>query len=159
MRVSGIRCVVAAAYTWLRRMATGDDYIPQAAAIPFRVADDGRVEVLLIRRRGKAKWGIPKGLVDPGHTPEQTALIESDEEAGVEGQLVGLPLGDYTYQKFGGTCQVTVFALRVTVERTRWLEERSRERQWFALTDAARTVGRDDQAALIEALGRRLSGR
>jgi phosphohistidine phosphatase len=142
-----------------RMSSDDDDYIRQAAAVPFRVTDDGRIEVLLIRRRGKSKWGIPKGLVDPGHTPEQTALIESDEEAGIEGELIEPPLGAYTYEKFGGACRVTVFAMRVTAERARWLEERSRERAWYTLEDAAGTVAVGDVGEMIRLLKRRLDTR
>ena len=45
----------------------------QAAALPYRVNADGNLEVLLVRRVEKAKWGIPKGLLlDPPRTsPEQ----------------------------------------------------------------------------------------
>ena len=50
----------------------------QAAAIPFRRDGDG-VRVCIIRKRDSERWGIPKGLVDPGDTPEQTALTESLE--------------------------------------------------------------------------------
>jgi 8-oxo-dGTP pyrophosphatase MutT (NUDIX family) len=151
-----LRAAVRTAYTWLRGMMSDDGYIAQAAAVPFRVTRRGRVEVLLIRRRGKRKWGIPKGLIDPGHTPRQAALIESEEEAGIEGALVGRRLGRYTYEKFGGTCLVTVYALRVTAEREKFLEQRSRERQWFPLDEAARTVAREDVGEMIRDLAARL---
>ena len=152
-----LRAAIVAASAWLRSMAQGDGTIPQAAAIPFRTAASGGVEVLLIRRRGKKKWGIPKGLVDPGNTHEQTALIESAEEAGIDGHIVGPPLGEYTYEKFGGTCRVVVYAMRVTNERDRYLEERSRERRWFPLDEAAGTVHRQDVATFVHGLGTRLS--
>ena len=151
-----LRAAVVAAYAWLRGMSSDDGTIPQAAAVPFRRTGDGELHVLLIRRRGKQKWAIPKGLVDPGRTHEQTALIESEEEAGIAGELVGPPLGEYLYEKFGGTCRVVVYALRVTTERERFLEERSRERRWFPLDEAARVVHRDDVAEMIRRLGRRV---
>ena len=48
-------------------MSTPEHYVAQAAAIPFRTdPQSGRLEVLMIRRRDGRKWGIPKGLVDPG---------------------------------------------------------------------------------------------
>ena len=152
-----LRAAIVAAFAWLRSMAQGDGTIPQAAAVPFRTAPSGGVEVLLIRRRGKKKWGIPKGLVDPGNTREQTALIESTEEAGVSGEILGPPLGEYTYEKFGGTCRVVVYALRVTGEHERFPEERSRERRWFPLDEAARAVHRQDVATFVRGLGTRLS--
>lgn len=44
----------------------------------------------------KAVLALPKGLVDPGEGPEQTALREVREETGVEAALVG-KLGDIKY--------------------------------------------------------------
>ena len=151
-----LRAAARAAYTWLRGIMSDDGYIPQAAAVPFRVDGRGRIEILLIRRRDKRKWGIPKGLVDPGDAPRDTALIESDEEAGVTGNVVGEPLGEYTYEKFGGTCRVSVFALRVTEERETFLEQRARERRWYPLDEAVETVAREDVGEMIRALATRL---
>ena len=44
----------------------------------------------------KTVWALPKGLVDAGERPEQTALREVREETGVDAALVG-KLGDIKY--------------------------------------------------------------
>jgi len=51
-----------------------------------------------IRPAGKEPgvWALPKGLIDDGEPPEETALREVAEETGVEGRLVG-KLGDVRY--------------------------------------------------------------
>jgi 8-oxo-dGTP pyrophosphatase MutT (NUDIX family) len=51
-----------------------------------------------IRAAGKAPgvWALPKGLIDNGERPEETALREVAEETGVEAKLVG-KLGDVRY--------------------------------------------------------------
>ena len=59
---------------------------PQAAVVAYRRVGDA-VEVCLIRRLTTTVWGIPKGLVDPGDTLEETALNEAWEEAGLKGRL------------------------------------------------------------------------
>ncbi len=55
--------------------------------------------VLLIKTRnlkGEEVWTFPKGLVEPGETPERTALREVLEETGFEAEIVR-PLGEVTY--------------------------------------------------------------
>jgi 8-oxo-dGTP pyrophosphatase MutT (NUDIX family) len=54
--------------------------------------------VAAIRPQGKPEglWALPKGLIDPGERPEQTAVREAWEEAGVDTKLVR-KLGDVRY--------------------------------------------------------------
>jgi 8-oxo-dGTP pyrophosphatase MutT (NUDIX family) len=57
-----------------------------------------------IRPNGKPEgvWALPKGLVDPGETPDMTALREVAEETGAAGSLL-CKLGDvrYVYSRSG----------------------------------------------------------
>lgn len=125
--------------------------IRQAGAIPMRAATSGRIEVLLVRRRGRRGWMIPKGLVDPGLDEPAAAAAEALEEAGVRGTVIEPPIGAYEYEKFGGTCRVRVFALlvdRVEPEEA-WLESSLRERRWFAEDEASGAIRRDDVATLV----------
>src|SRR5690349_4708086 len=59
----------------------------------------GSWEVAVIRPHGRNLWALPKGHVDPGETPEQTAVREVWEETGLRATLVA-PLGEirYVYQ-------------------------------------------------------------
>ena len=131
-------------------MPQQDQYTAQAAAIPVRTdPQTGRLQVLLIRRHDGRKWGIPKGLVDPGFTHAEAAATEAREEAGVEGRVSDTPIGSFTYDKYGGTCLVKVYVLRVTRVMPQWDEQRLRERQWFDIDDAARKAGRDAVRRMI----------
>ena len=50
-----------------------------------------------IRPRGKERiWALPKGHIDAGESPAETAVREVREETGVEGRLVE-KLGDVRY--------------------------------------------------------------
>jgi 8-oxo-dGTP pyrophosphatase MutT (NUDIX family) len=59
----------------------------------------GSWEVAVIRPHGRLLWALPKGHVDPGETPEQTATREVREETGLTATLVA-SLGEirYVYQ-------------------------------------------------------------
>jgi 8-oxo-dGTP pyrophosphatase MutT (NUDIX family) len=46
--------------------------------------------------RKQPVWALPKGIIDPGERPEETALREVAEETGVEARLV-TKLGDVRY--------------------------------------------------------------
>jgi len=64
----------------------------------------GRWHVAAIRPAGRREgtWALPKGLVDRGERPAETALREVVEETGATGRLV-IKLGDvrYTYTREG----------------------------------------------------------
>jgi len=58
----------------------------------------GRLWFAAVRPRGRREgfWALPKGLIDRGETPVETALREGFEETGVRGRLVS-KLGDIRY--------------------------------------------------------------
>lgn len=80
-------------------------------------------------------WGFPKGMIDPGETPEETALKEAYEEAGLGGAIVGRSLGRYRYEKWGDTLDVEVFLMAVDTCDATWHEMDLRQRRWVALGD------------------------
>lgn len=108
----------------------------QAAAIAVRWKHDD-LEVCLIRKMGSRNWGVPKGLVDPGDTHEETALKEAWEEAGISGRLIGKSLGTYQYDKWDATFEVTLYLMEVLEQHARWLEAGYRERRWTSFAEAA----------------------
>jgi 8-oxo-dGTP pyrophosphatase MutT (NUDIX family) len=46
-------------------------------------------EVLLIALQGGKRWQLPKGHIEDGETPEETAVREVAEETGVAGRPIG----------------------------------------------------------------------
>jgi 8-oxo-dGTP pyrophosphatase MutT (NUDIX family) len=106
--------------------------------------------VAAIRPRGKPEgvWALPKGNIDPGESPAETAVREVREETGVEGRLVE-KLGDvrYVYTRRGGLRVfkvVSFFLLRAGRGRIGEIDESMRievaEARWLPLEEAPRLL-------------------
>jgi phosphohistidine phosphatase len=114
----------------------------QASAVAYRMGDHG-IEFCLITSSGKGKWGFPKGLIDPGETPADTALKEAEEEAGLSGSIIGKPLGNYTYNKWNRSLRVLMMLMEVSEAAAEWEESGLRERRWVGLDEAERLIDRE----------------
>ena len=109
----------------------------------------GRPMVAAIRPQGKeGVWALPKGNIDPGESPAETAVRETREETGVEGRLVE-KLGDvkYVYTRRSGERVfkvVSFFLLRAGRGRLGEIEEAMRievaEARWLPLEEAPRLL-------------------
>lgn len=127
-----------------------DYYYNQSAVIPYRGRSDN-LEILMITSRKKKRWVIPKGIIEPDLTPTDSAAKEALEEAGLEGRVCPVPLGTYRYKKWGGTCQVEVFAMEVDKMLDNWLENH-RDREWVSLRAAISRVQENRLKRIIESL-------
>jgi 8-oxo-dGTP pyrophosphatase MutT (NUDIX family) len=117
-------------------------------------------EVVLAGRRharsGKLVWTIPKGHLEPGETSEAAAMREVREETGIEATVEDR-LGDVTYwfarQDDGRSVRVfkrvRFFLMRATGGRFADRDAEMDDVRWFALADAERTVGFENERALV----------
>mgnify|MGYP006291114137 CR=1 FL=1 len=119
--------------------AKPDHFYRQSGVVAYDW-DDGELQVLLITSSSGKRWVIPKGIVEPGLTPLESALKEAHEEAGISGKGLTESLGHYQYQKWGGVCDVTVFPLEVDTVLADWPEAAVRRREWFSPAGAADNV-------------------
>ena len=130
----------------------------QVAALCWRV-HKGQVKVLLITSRDTRRWVIPKGWPIFGLSLRDSAAREAWEEAGVEGQALDQPLGQYLYDKIARPaalpCAVAVFALHVQTLHNRFPERRQRRRKWFTASEAARLVAESELRQLLELAAQR----
>lgn len=131
-------------------------YYTQSAVVPYRI-QDGQLRILVIGSRAGDHWVVPKGIQEPGLTARESAAVEAREEAGVEGEVMPEPLGNYRYPKWGAECSVTLYGMRVErmAEDAEWLE-RHRERKWLPVAEAIRLLKQKELGPLIEKLAKQL---
>ena len=126
----------------------------QFAALPWRISEGGRRQVMLLTTRETRRWMIPKGWPMKGRKPAEVASREAYEEAGLIGHIVSKrPLGIFHHQKQlakeSRLCQVRVFSFRVERQLDDWPEKRQRETKWFDATEAAALVEEDGLHGII----------
>ena len=109
----------------------------QSAVVPFKRHRKKGIRILLITSRRKGRWIVPKGIVEPGHSPTESAAMEALEEAGIRGHVIRTAIGSYETRKWGGKVNVTVYPMEVTKTLRVWPEMRLRERRWVPLAEAA----------------------
>lgn len=125
----------------------------QYAALPYRVRQDGAVQIRLITSRETRRWVIPKGWPMKGLSPSKAAAREAYEEAGVLGSMSRKPVGMYSYEKRLSVrsvlCDVMVFPLKVKRKLQNWPERSQRVGFWFTIESAAFAVNEEELKLLI----------
>ena len=116
------------------RQPVPDWFYTQSAVVPFRL-ENGKIKILLITSRKKKKCIIPKGVVEPDFSTSDSAAQEAFEEAGIKGNIYPNPIGKYQYEKWGGTCTVTVFLMEIEKLIWEW-PENFRNRIWVGVEEA-----------------------
>jgi phosphohistidine phosphatase len=127
-------------------------YYTQSSVIPYRLRD-GKPEILVIAASKKHHLVVPKGIKDPGLSPRESAAKEALEEAGIEGEIAETALGSYTCEKWGATCTVAVYPMKVTrvIAEEDW-EERHRGREWVTPDMAASRLKQEELRPLVKKL-------
>jgi 8-oxo-dGTP pyrophosphatase MutT (NUDIX family) len=86
--------------------------LTHAGCVVFR-NDEDRVRFLVISSSTGEHWVLPKGHIDPGETPETTALRELMEETGVLGEIIR-PLSVQSFDINGREIVIQYFLVRMT---------------------------------------------
>lgn len=116
----------------------------------------GRPEVILASRRtrsGDLVWGLPKGHLDGGESPEEAAIREVREETGLIAEI-RRPLGtiSYTYSWEGrGVSKVVhFFLMRAIGGDTSEHDHEMEEVRWFRLAEALESAAYDSERDVID---------
>jgi 8-oxo-dGTP pyrophosphatase MutT (NUDIX family) len=119
------------------------------------------------RRPGHARqvWALPKGQIDDGERPEETALREVAEETGAHGRSLG-KLGDvryvYTWEGERIFKVVSFFLVRYSGGRLGDVPEAFRhevaEARWLPLEEAPRLLAYGGERDMARKASERLSG-
>jgi 8-oxo-dGTP pyrophosphatase MutT (NUDIX family) len=106
---------------------------------------------LLVRAsRPPFDWVIPKGHIERGESPEQTAGREVAEEAGVEAD-VARPVGDLSFEARGRIIHVRYFAMRYRAEV---LPAEAREVRWCSLAECEQMLLFEDAREMVRRTAR-----
>ncbi|NHQ60540.1 NUDIX hydrolase [Chlorobium sp. BLA1] len=116
----------------------------QSAVIPVL---DGRV--VLITAKKSDRWIIPKGHVQKGLSPADSAAKEAFEEAGLIGVVHQQQAGQFGYRKFGKHFSVEVYPLYINTMLEEWDEMHDRQRKLVTPAEAIEMVWHDDLRRII----------
>jgi len=115
-----------------------------------RVGDD---LFFLMIKDGYGKWTLPKGIIEPGESPRETALREIREETGVNGWIEKeIGRTDYFYTDRRGRVGKTVyyFLVRADNDHLRPLLGEIREARWVLYPEALNLNGYENNRPILE---------
>jgi 8-oxo-dGTP pyrophosphatase MutT (NUDIX family) len=131
-----------------------------AGGVAFRRAG-AAIEVVVIRPRATQRWQLPKGLVDPGESPEVTAVREVREEAGIDGDVVA-PIEEIEYWYVGTDRDgvrvrfhksVHFYLIAVRGGDVSRHDHEVEEARWVKLEDALELLAFRNEKAVVERAG------
>jgi len=130
-------------------------FVEQAGAVVFRRDGGGSpgassrgLRILLVRaRRNPTDWIFPKGHIEAGETPGQTAVREAEEEAGVTGTVLSSLAPVLTFHQADRQVRVQYFLVEYKGDVK---SKERRELAWLAPPEALVRLTHESARALLE---------
>jgi 8-oxo-dGTP pyrophosphatase MutT (NUDIX family) len=110
--------------------------IQQGGAIVVKFSADEPRCLVVTAKREPAHWLFPKGHIEAGETPDQTAVREALEEAGVTGRVLER-LGDTTFSLGTNDVNVHYFLLEYVAQDD---AAEGRQVRWCTRSEAIRLL-------------------
>jgi 8-oxo-dGTP pyrophosphatase MutT (NUDIX family) len=117
--------------------------------------EGGRLRVALIATKGGERWGLPKGLVEKGEDPAQTALREVEEETGLQGRIMDKlgyveywfrnPQDDVLYHKF-----VDFYLMAYESGEVTGHDREVDRAQWYPIEEAIERLSFDNEREMLK---------
>ena len=125
--------------------------IAQAGALVFTTHRASPRVLLIKARRNPQLWIFPKGHIESGETPDETALRETREEAGVAADLVAR-VGSLEFESGKDVVHVEYFLVRWAADVP---AEENRERRWCTIEEASEMLVFEGARALLAKAARK----
>ncbi|MEK6582658.1 MAG: NUDIX hydrolase [Nitrospirota bacterium] len=115
----------------------------------------GVTEIALIAVKGGNVWCLPKGIVDKGESPEETAVREVGEETGLKGRIRD-KIGDVSFWYYikgeNARCRKTVhfYLMEYLGGSTKDHDAEVDDASWFPLDTALAKVSYKGDKKIVE---------
>ena len=126
--------------------------------------NDASVEIALVAVKDGKVWCLPKGIIDKGEEPDETAIREVSEETGLKGRVIE-KLGEINYWYYlkeeEAKCRKTVHFYLLEYEggdisKHDWEVDKA---AWFQIDDALKIASHKNERDIIEKAREVLSSR
>jgi 8-oxo-dGTP pyrophosphatase MutT (NUDIX family) len=130
--------------------------VAQAGGIAFRGAGHDLEILLVTSKKVPDYWLFPKGHVEPGETDANAGVRETQEEAGVTGELLGPVGAPLIFDWAGKRYRVQYFLIRATAEAP---ATDGRIIAWLPINEALARLTFEDTRRLLREAQTMMEGR
>jgi 8-oxo-dGTP pyrophosphatase MutT (NUDIX family) len=125
--------------------------------VAFRRIKSAETEVALIAVGDKLRWQLPKGTIEQGEAPEQAALREVAEEAGIQAEIIELLdvieywyVGDSRGQRVRFHKQVHFYLMRYISGDVAEHDDEVRDARWLPIEEAIERLAFKNERQVVE---------